>query len=138
MRSQVQVENGVGRSRIEDNEWELFVDPDEHPEFFEHTTEPVLVQFLGESWENGPWVVPNRFGPNVRADRHAHDYDTVYYILRGSMTFNDPSGWYREGDLRWVRAGVEYGPEEAGPEGCDFLLISYGPHNVQWADETPA
>lgn len=50
------------------------------------------------------------------------------------MSFNDGSGWYSEGDLRWVRAGVTYGPEEAGPEGCEFLLISYGPINIQWAD----
>jgi hypothetical protein len=131
MKPQVKVENGIGRSRIDDNEWELFADPDQSPEFFEHNFGE-YVQFLGESWEKGPWIVPNRFGPGVKSDRHSHNYDTIYYILRGSMTFNDSSGWYEQGDLRWVRAGVKYGPEEAGPEGCDFLLVSYGPINVEW------
>jgi len=136
MESQAKLEAGgmVGRSRIDDNEWQFFVDPQEQPEFFAHMSEPVKVQFLGENWEKGPWIVPNRFGPNVKAEKHAHNYDTVYYILKGSMTFNDGSGWYEVGDLRWVRAGLEYGPEEAGPDGCDFLLISYGPINVQWAE----
>ena len=134
MDNQCQLEaNGqVGRSRIADNEWQYLEDPKEHPEFFAHMTEPVKIQFLGENWEKGPWILPNRFGPNVKADKHAHNHDTVYYILSGSMTFNDGSGWYKEGDLRWVRANVEYGPEEAGPDGCDFLLISQGPIDIQW------
>jgi mannose-6-phosphate isomerase-like protein (cupin superfamily) len=122
----------VGQSRIADNEWGYFADPDEHPEFFEHMTDKIKVQFLGESWEKGPWIVPNRFSPNLKADRHAHNHDTIYYILEGSMTFNDGSGWMTKGDLRWVRAGHIYGPEEAGPEGCDFLLVSAGPIDVEW------
>jgi hypothetical protein len=36
------------------------------------------------------------------------------------------------GDLRWISADQEYGPEESGPEGCEFLLVSYGPMDVQW------
>ncbi len=136
MESQCKLEaNGnVGRARIEDNEYQFFADPDTNPEFYDHTSEPVKVQFLGEDWEKGPWILPTRFGPNVKAEKHSHNYDTVYYILRGSMSFNDGSGWLQAGDLRWVRADFEYGPEEAGPEGCDFLLVSQGPINVQWAD----
>jgi mannose-6-phosphate isomerase-like protein (cupin superfamily) len=124
MKPQVQLEaNGnVGRSRIEDNEWEYFIEPGENPEWAKHMTIPVKTQFLGESWEKGPWIVPNRFEPNVKADPHTHNYDTIYYILRGSMTFNDGSG-------------VLYGPEEAGPDGCDFLLISYGPVITTWEGE---
>lgn len=134
MKSQAVVTDNVGRSRIEDNEWELFVDEEADAGFFDHMSDKVEVQFLGESWERGPWIVPNRFPPNCKAGDHAHNFDTVYYILKGTMSFNDGSGWYSEGDLRWVRAGVTYGPEEAGPEGCEFLLISYGPINIQWAD----
>lgn len=140
MRSQAKLYmDGVcGRSRIEDNDWEYFVDPDENPEFFEHMTEPIKVQFLGESWEKGPWIVPNKFPPNTKADEHAHNHTTCYYILKGSMTFNDGSGWYHAGDLRWIRPDHQYGPEEAGPEGVEFLLISDGPMDVQWKDAETA
>jgi len=134
LKGQALVENGVGRSRIEDNEWQFFANPETDPGFFSHMSEPIPVQFLGESWEKGPWIVPNRFPPNCKADAHAHNYDTIYYIIKGTMTFNDGSGWYREGDLRWARANVMYGPEEAGPDGCTFLLISAGPMDVQWKD----
>lgn len=133
MKPQVQMSGpSVGRSRIDDNTWEYFADPDESPEFFDHMSKKIEVQFLGESWEKGPWIVPNRFPPGCQADNHAHNFDTIYYILKGSMTFNDGSGWFEAGDLRWVRAGHVYGPEEAGPDGCEFLLISAGPINVEW------
>lgn len=132
MKPQATVTGNVGRARIEDGEWELFVDDVSEEEFFSHMSEKAFVQFLGESWEKGPWIVPNRFPPNCKAETHAHNYDTVYYILKGSMTFNDGSGWYQVGDLRWVRAGTYYGPEEAGPDGCEFLLISQGPISIMW------
>jgi len=32
-------------------------------------------------------------------------------------------GVYRVGDIRWVRAGTYYGPEVAGPDGCEFILV---------------
>ena len=83
----------------------------------------------GESIE---WDVPNQFPPNTRADRHAHAADTIYVIMRGSMTFNDGTGWYKTGDVRWVRANHTYGPEESGPDGCEFILVSMGPIDVQW------
>lgn len=136
MRTQHQpIMGGVGgRSRIADNEWHHLADPAENPEFFEHMTEPVQVQFLGKNWEEGPWIMPNKFGPGVKADRHAHNHATIYYITKGSMTFNDGSGWYHEGDLRWIEAFNEYGPEEAGPEGVEFLLVSAGPIDVLWED----
>jgi hypothetical protein len=28
--------------------------------------------------------------------------------------------------VRWVRAGTFYGPETAGPDGCEFILIGAG------------
>ncbi|GEL21590.1 hypothetical protein PSU4_05440 [Pseudonocardia sulfidoxydans NBRC 16205] len=134
MRSQFQpIMGGVGgRSRIDDNEWHYLADPDENPEFFEHMTEPVQIQFLGKNWDEGPWIMPNKFPPNAKADRHAHNHATIYYITKGSMTFNDGSGWYHPGDLRWIEPYNEYGPEEAGPDGVEFLLISAGPIDVQW------
>lgn len=80
MKPQVHIENGIGRNRIEDNKWELFADPEQSPELFDHS-HGEYVQFLGESWETGPWIVPNRFGPGVKSDRHSHNYDTIYYVL---------------------------------------------------------
>lgn len=134
MRSQfTPIMGGVGgRSRIDDNEWHYLADPVENPEFFEHMSEPVEIQFLGKNWDEGPWIMPNKFPPNAKADRHAHNHATIYYITKGSMTFNDGSGWYEAGDLRWIEPYNEYGPEEAGPEGVEFLLVSAGPIDVQW------
>lgn len=122
-----------GKANLDDGEWTTFVDPEEFPDFFEHMTDIVRVKFMGESWENGPWIVPNKFPPNTKADPHAHAADTIYVIMRGSMTFNDGTGWYETGDVRWVRANHTYGPEESGPDGCEFILISLGPIDVQWA-----
>lgn len=132
MESTAKIIGNVGRGRIEDGEWTTFVDPEEDPTFFEHMSDVVEVKFMGESWETGPWIVPNKFPPNCSAAVHSHNHDTIYVITKGSMTFNDDSGWYEEGDIRWVRADTTYGPEESGPEGCEFLLISYGPIDVQW------
>lgn len=69
MESQSQpIMGGVGgRSRMDDNEWGFFVAPDENPKFFEHMSQPVQVQFLGKNWEEGPWIVPNKFPPNTKA-----------------------------------------------------------------------
>jgi len=121
-----------GKANLDGGEWTTFVDPETSPEFFDHMTDVVKVKFMGESWETGPWVVPNKFPPNTRAERHAHGADTIYVIMRGSMTFNDGTGWYEPGDVRWVRANHTYGPEESGPDGCEFILVSMGPIDVQW------
>jgi len=121
-----------GKANLDDGEWTTFVDPNESPEFFEHMSDVVKVKFMGDTWETGPWIIPNKFPPNTSAERHAHGADTVYVIMRGSMTFNDGTGWYEQGDVRWVRANHVYGPEESGPDGCEFLLISMGPIDVQW------
>lgn len=134
MQSQAEISDGIGRARIADGEWGLFAGLETDSEFFEHMSDRIEVQFLGEDWETGPWILPNRFPPHCKADIHAHNHDTVYYVIQGTMTFNDGSGWYSPGDLRWVRAGTEYGPEEAGSEGCTFLLVSNGPIDIQWKD----
>jgi mannose-6-phosphate isomerase-like protein (cupin superfamily) len=121
-----------GKANIEDGKWTTFVYPEEFPEFFDHMSDVVKVKFMGDTWETGPWIVPNQFPPNTVAERHAHAADTIYVITKGTMTFNDGTGWYGAGDVRWVRANNTYGPEESGPEGCEFILISMGPIDVQW------
>ena len=35
-------------------------------------------------------------------------------------------GSFHVGDIRWVKAGTVYGPEWAGPEGCEVFLIAAG------------
>ena len=119
-----------GKASLDDGEWTTFVDPKTSPDFFKHMTDIVKVKFMGENWEKGPWIVPNKFPPNTKADVHSHAADTIYIIMRGSMTFNDGTGWYKKGDVRWVRADHMYGPEESGEEGCEFILISMGPIDV--------
>ena len=74
------------------------------------------------------------------------DAEAICAVLRASITEllahehrNDPATlgpWLEnktvENALRWISADQEYGPEEAGPDGCEFLLVSYGPMDVQW------
>lgn len=65
------------------------------------------------------------FAPNFVGTRHWHPADTVYVIRRGEFVVAG-EGSYHEGDVRWVKAGSVYGPEGAGPEGCEVLLIAAG------------
>ena len=137
MESCAEVNGNIGRATMNDAEWGYFVDETVGEEAFEawksHMQNGMIeTLFMGESWEKGPWIVPNRFPPNCKADPHAHNYDTVYVVTKGTLTFNDGTGWYKPGDVRWVRANTMYGPEEAGPEGCEFVLVSTGPIDVQW------
>jgi hypothetical protein len=63
--------------------------------------------------------------PNYVGKVHWHPADTVYVIRRGQFIV-EGEGTYEVGDLRWVKAGTAYGPEGAGPDGCEVLLIGKG------------
>jgi hypothetical protein len=63
--------------------------------------------------------------PNYVGKLHWHPADTVYVIRRGQFTVAG-EGTYEVGDIRWVKAGTPYGPEGAGPEGCEVMLIAAG------------
>jgi hypothetical protein len=63
--------------------------------------------------------------PNYVGRRHSHPTDTVYVIRRGEFIVAG-EGTFHVGDIRWVKAGTAYGPEGAGPEGCDVMLIGAG------------
>jgi hypothetical protein len=63
--------------------------------------------------------------PDYVGKVHWHPADTVYVVRRGQFTVAG-EGTYVEGDIRWVKAGTAYGPEGAGPEGCDVMLIAAG------------
>ena len=103
-----------GRARAEDVDWEMFDDPAGRP------TKPVQVLADG-----GPYVLRSRFEPGGSVGEHWHDYDTLYFIERGRMRFGE-EGWYEAGDVRWITGGQSYGPEEAGAEGVEFVLVSCG------------
>ena len=63
--------------------------------------------------------------PNYVGKLHWHPADTVYIIRRGQFTVAG-EGTYEVGDIRWVKAGTPYGPEGAGPDGCEVVLIAAG------------
>jgi quercetin dioxygenase-like cupin family protein len=65
------------------------------------------------------------FPPGHRGSVHWHPTDTVYVVQRGQFIV-EGEGMYEPGDVRWVKAGTAYGPEAAGPEGCDVMLIGAG------------
>lgn len=93
-------------------------------------TQPVQLLFT-----DGPHVLRTRFNPRFTAGEHWHDYDTVYFVRGGGMQFGPQEPWYEAGDIRWVRGGHAYGPEQPGPAGVDFILVSLGgPVSLHWAD----
>ena len=50
-------------------------------------------------------------GRSLASVRHA-------VLIQSGEFIVDGEGSYRPGELRWVRAGVAYGPERAGAEGA--------------------
>lgn len=65
------------------------------------------------------------FPPGYCGVVHSHPHDTVYLVRRGQFHV-DGEGTFEVGDLRWVKGGTRYGPERAGPDGCEVLLITRG------------
>lgn len=71
-------------------------------------------------------VMTFAFPPHYAGVEHSHPEDTVYLVRRGEFIV-DGEGTYLPGDMRWVKAGTMYGPERAGAEGCEVILITSGP-----------
>ena len=65
------------------------------------------------------------FPPHYVGKVHWHPADTVYVVRRGQFIV-EGEGTFEVGDIRWVKAGTPYGPESAGAEGCDVMLIAAG------------
>lgn len=74
-----------------------------------------------------------RFPAGYVMPLHYHPHDIAYVITAGELII-DGEGTYRPGDVRWTKGGTIYGPERAGPEGCEFYLISAGPFAVHDPD----
>ena len=72
------------------------------------------------------------FPPNATLGVHSHPCDTLYIIRSGEFIV-EGEGSYGPGELRWVGAGVTYGPERSGNEGAVVLIVSTsGPFGVRW------
>lgn len=113
-----------GRIRPGDVAWEMFHDPHGRP------TTPVRAFGGGEF----PHILEAQFPPNFHAGDHWHPFDTIYIFTQGEMRVGG-EGSYGPGDIRWVKAGHVYGPEEAGPEGVTFFLVALGGNvGLNWAD----
>lgn len=65
------------------------------------------------------------FPPHYVGKVHWHPTDTIYVIRKGQFIV-EGEGTYEVGDIRWVKAGTPYGPEKAGPDGCEVMLIGAG------------
>lgn len=70
-------------------------------------------------------VMTFEFPPHYAGVVHWHPEDTLYIVRRGEFIV-DGEGTFLPGDLRWVKAGTSYGPERAGAEGCEVILITKG------------
>ena len=75
------------------------------------------------------------FPPNYVGKVHWHPTDTVYVIRRGQFIV-EGEGTFEVGDIRWVKSGTAYGPESAGPEGCEVMLIGAGKFPLPSFDPT--
>jgi hypothetical protein len=99
----------------------------------------VSMRLLSDDLETGPPAVQFRFSPNYIEQPHWHASDTLYVITAGEFVVEN-EGTYRPGDVRWVRAGTFYGPETAGPAGCEFILaaLGQGPLGLNYDESTAA
>jgi hypothetical protein len=70
---------------------------------------------------SAPRVFRGVFPPGCRLEAHSHVCDYAEIILEGSQKVG--RRWYRQGDVRIVRAGTVYGPLVAGPDGATVMVV---------------
>jgi len=131
--SAMSADNPIGERRpirIEDVEWEEFSDPNEPGR-----PRGPWVRWLVDR-ASGNRVMHVRSRPGSKAKAHWHLSDTVYIVTKGEFIVEGEEP-YREGDLRWVRGGFAYGPEQSGPDGCEYLFFSLGPYDKIDPDVRP-
>jgi quercetin dioxygenase-like cupin family protein len=81
---------------------------------------------------SSPSIVQVTFPPNARLALHSHPSDTLYVFREGEFHI-EGEGAFRPGQVRWVRGGVEYGPEWAGEQGAILLIVALGgPFGTDW------
>jgi hypothetical protein len=85
--------------------------------------------------ENGRLAVELvQFPPNFEWPNHSHTAPELTVFLKGSAWFNGEL--CEPGTMAFVDEGVFYGPEKAGPEGCEFLIVR--PHAATMTFDDPA
>src|ERR1700737_724087 len=72
-----------------------------------------------------PSIVQVTFPPAARLSVHSHPSDTLY-IFRSGEFHIDGEGVFHAGELRWVKGGLIYGPEWAGPDGAVLVIVAIG------------
>jgi hypothetical protein len=70
---------------------------------------------------SAPRVFRGVFPPGCRLEPHSHACDYAEIILEGSQKVG--RRWYRQGDVRIVRARTVYGPLIAGPQGATVMVV---------------
>ena len=116
---------------IDDVPWEDYSDP------LEPGRGPgPLVRYLVDPTSGNRVMHVRSWPERGRATPHWHLSDTVYIVTKGEFLV-EGEGTYREGDLRWVRGGFAYGPEESGPDGVEYMFFSLGPYDKLHPDEFP-
>ena len=126
-------DNPIGERRpirIENVAWQEFSDPSEAGR-----PPGPWVRWLVDP-ESGNRVMHVRSEAGRKAKAHWHLSDTVYIVTQGEFLVEGEAP-YHAGDLRWVRGGFAYGPEQSGPEGCEYLFFSLGPYDKLDPDEHP-
>ena len=116
-----------------DDEIRRFVVEDSEQSRFEDAHIDPFVQLRRIS--SDPAIREVTFPPNASLAVHSHPCDTLYVIQSGEFIV-DGEGSYRPGELRWVKGGVTYGPERAGPEVTTLMIVSTnGPFGLRWGHE---
>ena len=109
--------------------------PYEPPARRDGMLEEFLEMDIQEKWlvrpEEGFPVSVIRYGPGVSVPRHSHSAGELVYIISGSAIWNGHE--LTPGMAGFVGADVAYGPEAAGPDGVEFLLMR--PRFSRYQDE---
>ncbi|CAN5622769.1 hypothetical protein BH10ACT3_BH10ACT3_06100 [soil metagenome] len=112
--------------RVDDVPWQEFLTAD-------GASTGVFTKSLVDP-ESGNVVMMARFPPNHRARPHWHLSPMLYITTAGEFIVDGERSYFA-GDLRWVRGGYSYGSEGAGPEGCEFYVMSLGPYGQFYPEE---
>jgi hypothetical protein len=79
------------------------------------------IRFGDGSDANQPIMVLTQFPPDVTLPRHNHPSAFCDAVVAGSMWVEDDHAWYPQGTVRYVPAGIDYGPTKSGPDGLTLL-----------------
>jgi hypothetical protein len=96
-----------------------------------HRPNAPVFKFLALGEENTPSNFFLMIGrqQSFYSPRHRHNFDQFRYCYRGDISIGDGPGgnlMLREGELAYFPEGVEYGPQDDGPDVKDVLVLQFG------------